>query len=107
SVSACEGSRPIYAPDDSWPFCDRARPERMEDSAVTVAHSVRSLVCLSLLAVPVFSLTLEHLTSRPRPAVPEGKAIRVGEEVRTASSQRRRVSLPDGSVLFVNQQTVL
>src|SRR5205823_3497893 len=48
-----------------------------------------------------------RLTSRPRPAAPNEKSIKVGEEVRTGTNQRRRISLPDGSVLFVNQQTSL
>jgi len=32
--------------------------------------------------------------------------VKVGDVIQTAKRERRRVTLPDGSVLFVNQQTV-
>src|SRR5262249_25929842 len=38
-------------------------------------------------------------------AAPAVKRVPVGEELRTGSGQRRRVVLPDGSVVFLNQQT--
>ncbi len=58
---------------------------------------------LILAAVPAS----ERLTSRPRPPAPESKPLPIGEELRTATGQKRRAVLPDGSVLLVNQQTRL
>jgi tetratricopeptide (TPR) repeat protein len=43
-----------------------------------------------------------HLTSRPRAATPPEKPLTVGADINTTASQRRRVMLPDGSLLFVN-----
>src|SRR5262249_93640 len=59
-------------------------------------------VCLGM-SLPAFAS--ERLTSRPRPPEREVKALPIGEEIRTATGQRRRAVLPDGSVLFVNQDT--
>jgi hypothetical protein len=47
------------------------------------------------------------LTSRPLPAAKEGKPLPVGEEVRTAAGQRRRVLLPDGPAVYLNEKTTL
>jgi hypothetical protein len=47
------------------------------------------------------------LTSRPRPADPAVEALAVGKAVRTGPTERRRLRLPDGSVLYVNRQTRL
>src|SRR5262245_39011524 len=41
----------------------------------------------------------DRLTSRPKPAAPAVKPLAVGDELRTEAGQRRRVPLPDGSVL--------
>jgi hypothetical protein len=46
-------------------------------------------------------------TARPRAAGPAPAVIEVGTELATKSSERRRVLLADGSVLFVNQDTHL
>jgi len=46
-----------------------------------------------------------HLTPRARPDAPQVKPLAVGEAVRTASGERRRVPLPDGSILYLNQKT--
>src|SRR5205085_2228979 len=43
----------------------------------------------------------ERLTSRPRPTAPKAAALAVGAEVRTAAGERRRLVLPDASVLYV------
>jgi hypothetical protein len=48
-----------------------------------------------------------RLTARPRPAEPAAKPVAVGDEIRTTGGQRRRVPLPGGSVLYVNQHTTL
>lgn len=45
------------------------------------------------------------LTSRPRSAPKTAKLLPIGEEMRTAVGQRRRVALDDGSVLYVNENT--
>lgn len=47
----------------------------------------------------------ERLTSRPRAEVPTTATLKVGEEVRTAEKERRRVALPDGSILMLNEGT--
>jgi tetratricopeptide (TPR) repeat protein len=46
-----------------------------------------------------------HLTSRPQPILPSAKPIAVGAELQTTAAQRRRVLLPGGSVLFLNENT--
>ena len=46
------------------------------------------------------------LTSRPRPALPAVKLVEPGTEVRTGIGERRRLALRDGSVLYVNENTV-
>jgi thioredoxin-like negative regulator of GroEL len=49
----------------------------------------------------------EYLTPRKRPEVQApGKAM-VGEVIRTKAGERRRTVLPDGSVLYVNQNTTV
>ncbi|HEY7426090.1 MAG TPA: FecR domain-containing protein, partial [Gemmataceae bacterium] len=45
------------------------------------------------------------LTSRPRVAGKEEQPLPIGQEVRTASRQRRRVALGEGSVLYVGEET--
>ncbi len=45
------------------------------------------------------------LTPRPRPAGPPLDAIAVEDSLETAAGQRRRVALPDGSALYLNQNT--
>jgi ferric-dicitrate binding protein FerR (iron transport regulator) len=45
------------------------------------------------------------LTPRPRPEAPEVAKLAVGGALRTKAGERRRVVLPDGSVLYLNQKT--
>ena len=45
------------------------------------------------------------LTARPRPPGPAAQPVAIGADVVTRAGERRRVSLPDGSVLYVNQGT--
>ncbi len=45
------------------------------------------------------------LTPRERPAAPAVAKLAVGESLRTAGGERKRVALPDGSVLYLNQKT--
>src|SRR5947209_7591681 len=47
----------------------------------------------------------EFLTSRPRPAAPAATPATVGERIRTGPGQRRRLALPGGAVLYVDQQS--
>src|SRR5262249_829654 len=47
----------------------------------------------------------EALTPWPRVASPAGTFLAVGETVKTRSRERRRMTLPDGSALYLNQNT--
>ena len=47
----------------------------------------------------------ERLTSRPRSAAADVKPAAVGDEVRTDATQRRRLPLADGSVVYVNSHS--
>jgi thioredoxin-like negative regulator of GroEL len=49
----------------------------------------------------------ERLTSRRQPPTPPEKAVEVGTEVRTEAGQRRRLVLPDGSILYVNEKSTV
>ena len=46
------------------------------------------------------------VTPRARPTVPAA-AVAVGDQVRTEAGQRRRVALPDGSIVYVNEETTI
>jgi tetratricopeptide (TPR) repeat protein len=46
------------------------------------------------------------LTPRQRPPAPRAEMLDAGKEIRTQKGQRRRVVLPDGSVAYLNQNTV-
>ncbi len=52
-------------------------------------------------------LSPERLTAAPRPTTAEAEMLSPGATLTTQAGERRRVLLPDGSVLFVNQQTNL
>ena len=74
-----------------------------------------AVICVSSFALVCVILALTrsqaaesapaHLTSRPRPVVAAPEPIAVGKEIRTGAGERQRFVLPDGSVLFVNQQS--
>jgi hypothetical protein len=49
----------------------------------------------------------DHLTSRPRPTAPAVKPATLGTEVQTRAGQRRRLMLPGGPVLYVNEKTTV
>src|SRR5438309_9437161 len=73
-------------------------------------HLFRLTTCglaLVMLGLPRLSAAPARLTSRPRPAAAPVTALAVGEELRTEAGQRRRVRLPDGSILYVNHDTTL
>ena len=52
-------------------------------------------------------VVLEQLTARSRPPAPAADSVAVGTTIQTKAGQRRRVTLPDGSVVYVNQNTVI
>ncbi len=70
---------------------------------LVVCAAVTAFLGLSLLAAPAAEPN-ERLTSRPRPAAVDARPAAVGEEVRTDATQRRRLLLADGSVLYVNDR---
>src|SRR5262245_12890856 len=47
------------------------------------------------------------LTPRPRPAAPAAVQLAVGASLSTQAGERRRVTLADGSVLYLNQNTAV
>src|SRR5262245_43110212 len=66
---------------------------------------VALLLSLPAHSAPARSAESELLTSKPLPQAPEVKPVEVGTEIRTGAQERRRVVLPDRSVLFVAPQT--
>src|SRR5690349_5016300 len=48
-----------------------------------------------------------RLTPRPRPAAPPAEPLKVGDTLRTGRGERKRAALPDGSVVYVNQDTTV
>src|SRR5262245_62018122 len=48
-----------------------------------------------------------RLTPRAKGEAPKAQMLGVGENLRTELGQRKRVNLPDGSILFVNAETSL
>jgi len=49
----------------------------------------------------------DWLTPRPREEARPATALKVGQELKTKAGERLRVTLPDSSVLFVNQETTV
>jgi ferric-dicitrate binding protein FerR (iron transport regulator)/tetratricopeptide (TPR) repeat protein len=50
---------------------------------------------------------VEKLTPRPRAVVQAPKVLAVGDAIETKRGERRRVTLPDGSILFINQNSAV
>jgi ferric-dicitrate binding protein FerR (iron transport regulator)/tetratricopeptide (TPR) repeat protein len=48
---------------------------------------------------------LEGLTARPKPPAAPAQQLALGQTLRTGAAERRRVALPDGSVVYANQNT--
>ena len=69
------------------------------DSSTSFSASTFASVDSARFAYPA------KLVPQRREAAPVER-VKVGDVIRTAERERRRVTLPDGSVLFVNQQTV-
>jgi hypothetical protein len=74
-----------------------------------VPSPVRAVVvlfgCLALVVLAPAAEAPDVLTSRPLPPIPNIKPPAIGSEVRTGNSERRRIVLPDGSVVFLNRAT--
>jgi ferric-dicitrate binding protein FerR (iron transport regulator) len=49
----------------------------------------------------------DTLVARPRPEAPPTAKLAVGESVETRAGERRRFSLPDGSVLYLDEKTAV
>jgi tetratricopeptide (TPR) repeat protein len=76
---------------------------------LAIGSAVAALLGLTLLTAAADPGTRteppgERLTSRPRPAAPMVKPAAVGEEVRTDATQRRRLLLADGSVVYLSSR---
>jgi ferric-dicitrate binding protein FerR (iron transport regulator) len=50
---------------------------------------------------------MDYLTPRPRQPAPPPSVAAIGDSLETTAGQRRRVQLPDGSVLYLNQRTTV
>src|SRR5260221_2245663 len=48
---------------------------------------------------------LDYMTPRPRGEAPAALPLVLGSSAETKGSERRRVSLPDGSILYMNENT--
>jgi tetratricopeptide (TPR) repeat protein len=48
-----------------------------------------------------------RLTAKRRPALPVTPPVAVGSAIATKGGERRRITLPDGSVLYLNQNTAV
>src|SRR4051794_5170671 len=81
----------------------------MSPHHVLVPFPSRRLLVLLVILALTWSTRIraasDLLTSRPLPPPVALKPLPVGEVVRTGTTQRRRTLLPDGSVLYINQQT--
>jgi ferric-dicitrate binding protein FerR (iron transport regulator) len=49
----------------------------------------------------------QRLVSRPKPADPAAKTLAVGDKVTTAAGERRRLILPDHSIVFLRERSSL
>jgi ferric-dicitrate binding protein FerR (iron transport regulator)/tetratricopeptide (TPR) repeat protein len=49
----------------------------------------------------------QALTARPRAAAPPAQRLAAGESLHTGPTERRRVELPDGSILYLNRDTAI
>jgi hypothetical protein len=58
-------------------------------------------------AAPLAPSRPDRLTPRRRPAAPAAEALAVGQTIETGPKERRRVTLPDGSALYLNSKTTV
>jgi tetratricopeptide (TPR) repeat protein len=74
--------------------------------ALAMAALLMFVSCHPDPAVADGELAKGALTSRPRPETRRAQQLEAGAEVRTGAGERRRLALPDGAVLYVNENTV-
>src|SRR5271166_690528 len=80
------------------------RPNLKRFLVIAAALGALALVA-STQGIAADPATPDRLTSRPRTPAPAARSLAVGDEIQTRAGERRRVRLPDGSVLFVNGGT--
>src|SRR5262245_28710112 len=105
--STCRGDGRGNAAHLSVPADSAPLPQLVSGgSTVITGHRLRlAPLGIVVLVTAVTAAAPDRLTSRPRPTGPAVKSVPVGEEIQTSAGQRRRVLLPDGSVVYVNEQT--
>lgn len=81
----------LFQSSDTEPV-DQAKDERQPNKATRLA------------ALPGFRHQF-HYGPKMRPEAPAPQHVQIGETIRTAKRERRRVILPDGSLLYLNEQT--
>src|SRR5205823_4148389 len=62
---------------------------------------------IQVVANAVDSLPGIGLRARPKSKPPETAVLKVGQQAATKAGEKRRVSLPDGSFLYLNQNTTV
>ncbi|MBY0527746.1 MAG: FecR domain-containing protein [Gemmataceae bacterium] len=48
---------------------------------------------------------MDYMTARRLPDAPAAEPLLIGQEMKTGANERRRVTLPDGSIAYLNQNT--
>ncbi len=79
-------------------FVDGRRPE---------APTISAQLTEAIAAVPHHPESMGSMVPRALGRAPVGVGVGVGETLHTGASERRRVMLPDGSVLYVNSDTTV
>ena len=116
-----EGQRPAARP--AQPKAKAATPRGRAVRAALVLAAVAAAAAIVLLSrrwteppsrptasdllKPLAGLNFppEELTPRPRPEAPPAEKLAIGDSVETKAGEKRRFALPDGSVLYVNENT--
>jgi hypothetical protein len=75
--------------------------------AAALLALVLALAASLLMAAARAGESADRLTSKPRPAPTPDTKLAIGTAIETENGQRRRVTLPDGAVLFVNENTLV
>ena len=65
------------------------------------------LAVLGGLASALAAQAPERLVSRPRPVESPAKTLAVGDRVKTQAGERRRLILPDRSVVYLHERSTL
>ena len=108
---------PRFTPADRWrKLRRRARPFLF---GVTLAATLAGLAWFLAVQTPPPAEPSKHspgadtdepfggLTPRPRTPAPSAPPIEIGQNLHTKPGERRRATLPDGSILYVNQDTTV